>query len=137
MAEVRANGPAEFKYGDGVNAFTATTAKLHSIRLGHAIQDAKQVRRLRVEQIHTTQTPLTELVTSGQREALEKAYASRNNGALPPIKHQGSDHYLSLQFKECQRGQIGFFSDKQIISKLPDIYGAATRRAERRKPDGT
>ena len=68
---------------------------------------------------------------------MEKAYALRNHGMMPQIKYQGSDHYLSLQFKECQRGQIGWFSEKQIISKLPDVTTFKTRKEEHRKADGT
>ena len=85
MTEVRDKGPAEFHFATGTNGFNAVTAKLHSIRLGHAIQDAKQVRKHRVEQLHSPQATSTDLVTAGQRESLEKAYAKRNNSSLPPV----------------------------------------------------
>ena len=137
LADVRAMAPTELNFADGSRHFTQATTKLHAIRLAHAVEDAKQIRKHRVERLHGEASSTQELITSGTREALEKAYANLNHGVVPPIKHQGSDHYLGLQYKECQKGQIGWFSDKQIISKLPDIQGTSTRKEEKKKADGT
>ena len=91
-----------------------------------------------MEKIHTTSASGEgDLITAGHREATEKAYSAKNNGIPPSVKFQGSDHNLALQFKECQKGQIGWFSDKQIISKLPDIHGSGSLRVEKRMHDGT
>ena len=100
--------------------------------------DAKQICKHRVERTHSTPTSGEgDLITAGHRESIEKAYATKNHGIRPSVKFQGSDHYLSLQFKECQKGQIGWFSEQQIISKLLDLYGSGCKRVEKRFLDGT
>ena len=137
VASAKANAGGEFGFTENTNGFTAQTSKLHSIRLAHAVMDAKSICKTRVERIHTQQSTSADLITAGHREALEKAYAGKNNGVTPSVKHQGSDHYLALQYKECQKGQVGWFSDKQIVGKLPDIQGSNTKKVETRKLDGT
>ena len=106
-AAVKNDAPKELEFKDGENGFTEELKKLHRVRLAHAITDAKAIQKKREEDMHSTSsTSAGELITAGHREALEKAYAAKHNGVVPPVKYQGSDHYLSLQYKECQRGQI-------------------------------
>ena len=58
IASVKTQAPRDFAFEDRNNSFSAITSKLHSIRLAHAIQDAKEIRKHRVEQLHSrTSTP--------------------------------------------------------------------------------
>ena len=53
-----------------------------------------------------------------------KGPPSRHNGQSGldcqnlPWMNKESDHYLGMQYKLCARGEIGFFTNKQIISQL-------------------
>ena len=120
VESVKTTAPGELGLADGNNGFTAVSSKLYSIRLAHAIGDAKNICKHRVERLHTTATGGdADLITAG------------HIGVTSAVKYQGSDHYLSLQYKECQKGHIGWFSDRQIIGRLPDTLSIGSRREEK------
>ena len=115
----------------------ATVHKLAMIRLGQAVCDAKNIIKRNNDFVYLSHGNPAELITNGTREALEKAYMHANAGSMPPLKYQGSDHYLGMQLKECQRGSIGFFTEKQIVGKIPGLSEVKTDKKEQRKPDGS
>ena len=49
---------------------------------------------------------------------------------------QGSDDFLKRQFKHCAQGEIGFFSQKQIISALPEPDERPIKTRKRVTVDG-
>ncbi|CAE8638495.1 unnamed protein product [Polarella glacialis] len=59
------------------------------------------------------------VLQAGKRASLEENY-KKITGARPPLQEQGSDAFLSAQFKMCRKGEIGFFQTKQMVSAMPD-----------------
>ncbi|CAE8588429.1 unnamed protein product, partial [Polarella glacialis] len=55
----------------------------------------------------------------GKLASLEENY-KKVTGSRPPLQEQGSDAFLSAQFKLCEKGEIGFFHTKQMVSAMPD-----------------
>ncbi|CAE8628957.1 unnamed protein product, partial [Polarella glacialis] len=53
------------------------------------------------------------------RASLEENY-KKVTGSRPPLQEQGLDVFLSAQFKLCEKGEIGFFHTKQVVSAMPD-----------------
>ena len=49
VASVKTDAPKELEFKDGENGFTEELKKLHSVRLAHAITDAKAIQKKRVE----------------------------------------------------------------------------------------
>ena len=54
------------------------------------------------------------------RAQLEAQYQLKTRSQKPPLEGQGSDTFLKKQFKYCLKGEIGFFTSRQIISPLPE-----------------
>jgi hypothetical protein len=69
----------------------------------------------------------------GDRASLQATYNSFTGLPFPPLDEQGSDSYMAAQWKALQRGDIGDFTTKQIISALPEPGARTTRRAKRHK----
>ena len=136
LEEVRSKAPTEYGFAAETNGHTAQHSKLAAIRLSHAVEDAKKNRENRRKHILAPDEASAALVmTGGQRESMERAYTQKT-GQSPSLKHQGSDHYMGLQYKECNRGQIGYFTLKQSIGKIPDDESVYFDRQEKRKANG-
>jgi hypothetical protein len=68
---------------------------------------------------------------------MEAAYMRKTGQPKPALDEQGSDHYLALQYKQCAKGEIGYFTTKQIISQLPDPEEtSATMKKRKRDREG-
>jgi hypothetical protein len=75
-------------------------------------------------------------IQTGQRSQLEARYVAKTNHPKPPMDQQGSDHYMGLQYKSCTKGEIGYFTNKQIVSYLPEAGETQQRKKRRTDPDG-
>ena len=137
FSEVKTNAPKELDYEATSSPWSEELTKLHSMRLWHAIQEAKTMRTQQTKGVYGLDAPPADIITAGVRDTLEQAYMTANKGERPPLKYQGSDHYMGLQYKECQRGSIGWFTERQIVGKIPDLSSTVTRREERKRRDGS
>jgi hypothetical protein len=54
------------------------------------------------------------------RAQLEAQYQHKTKCQKPAMEEQGSDTFLKKQFRYCMKGEIGFFTSRQIISLLPE-----------------
>ena len=54
------------------------------------------------------------------RAQLEAQYQHKTKCQKPTMEDQGSDTFLTKQFRYCMKGEIGFFTSRQIISLLPE-----------------
>ena len=52
-------------------------------------------------------------------------------GTKPQLEHQGSEAFLKKQFKFCQKGELGYFSIRQVVSYLPDTEERTTKRQKK------
>ncbi|CAE8691722.1 unnamed protein product, partial [Polarella glacialis] len=59
------------------------------------------------------------VLQAGKRASLEENY-KKVTGTRPPLQEQGSDAFLSAHFKMWEKGEIGFFQTKQMVSVMPD-----------------
>jgi hypothetical protein len=89
--DARTNGPKELKFEANSNDYTAEFSKLCAMRLYQAVKHAKQ--------------------TGGSSVAL---------GTDTTTSLVCSKLSLKKQFKHCMKGDIGFFTSRQIISLLPE-----------------
>jgi hypothetical protein len=129
------NAAKDYNFEAGKNDYDAKSSLLTGIKLGQAISNAKQIAERLAKQLNQacTTTAAVALI-GGQRSALEAHYANNNKGERPDLESQGSDHYLGLQYKYCSKGEIGYFTNKQIISYLPE-RGEAVSKAKRSRKD--
>ena len=122
--EVKCKAPKDLGFLPGNEGFDSSLTKLHSIRLMHCIQEARMIRevgssRRQMQQgSHAGET--THLLSDETRRYLEETYSVANGGRPPPIQYQGADDYLLQQLRECEEGQIGWFSRYEIRGKLDD-----------------
>ena len=119
-AEARANSATDYGFTDGANAYDAKSSLRTAIRLAQSVEAATVSRTNSVKQQMTEDTPDAKAcLLPGQRATMEAAFKAAY-GSIPDLDKQGSDHYLALQYKSCQKGEIGCFTNRQIISALPD-----------------
>ena len=125
--------------GDIADRFTAsttcneTTAAMLELKEADYTEEqgSKYLRRL----IRAATACATEVESKDKAErivgkvgALEPATAKdlretfkHKEGFQFPLEYEGSEAYEAKQFKETQRGQLGTFTNKQIIGRLPDF----------------
>ena len=128
--EVRKDAPAELGFEPNKNNFSEKTSKFVAMRLAQAMERAKSSASSGTWQsagasgpLPTTQGalgPMNEL-GPGVRDTLQELWKQKT-GALkaPDLSEQGSDSFI-LSFLRCTaKGEIGFFPQKHIVSKLPD-----------------
>ena len=132
--EARVSGPKELKFEPNSNDYTAEFSKLCAMRLYQVVKLAKQSGGSSVALGADTTSIISgskfSLDMACDRAQLEAQYQLKTKSLKPPLEEQGSDTFLKKQFRYCLRGEIGFFTSRQIISLLPE---AEDRPVKRRK----
>ena len=122
--EARTAGPKELKFEANSNDYTLEFTTLCAMRLYQAVKLAKQSGGSSVASGADTTTALAGskffLDVACDRAQLEAQYQLKTRSVKPPLEEQGSDTFLKKQFKYCLKGEIGFFTSRQIISLLPE-----------------
>jgi hypothetical protein len=135
--KVRELAPADYDFKSDSDGFDGKTSLRSAIRLAQAVEHAQSTCFGIQQQLalgSTSDASVTLL--QGQRTTLEEHYANKIRGDKPSLADQGSDHYLGLQYKACAKGEIGYFTNKQIISYLPDRHEMTNTRKKRRVDRG-
>ena len=86
LSEVKTNAPKELDYLATSAPWSEELTKLHSMRLWHAIQEAKTMRTQQTKGVYGLDTPPADIITSGVRDTLEQAYMTANKGERPPLE---------------------------------------------------
>ena len=93
------------------------------MRLYQAVKLAKQTggsaAALCAETLPMSSSKLS-LDMACDRIQLEVQYQLKTKGQKPPMEEQGSDTFLKKQFRHCMKGEVGFFTSRQIIALLPE-----------------
>ena len=136
-AACRSDSPKDYNFNAGENGFDEKTSLRTAIRLSQAVE-AAQGRTLQVnKQMASDTVPDSQVhIVPGQRAQLELQYSKKTGRGKPSLDLQGTDHYVGLQYRACSRGEIGFFTNKQIIPYLPDPTEVHTRKKRRTDADG-
>ena len=129
----RTDSARDYGFRDGDNGYNTASSLRASIRLAQAAGQAKVTcenldKHLGLDKGSDASVTLV----AGQRSQLESHYVTRTGCPKPTLAQQGSDHYLGLQYKACSKGEIGFFTNKQIISQLPERADLTSTRKKRR-----
>ena len=119
MTKTKEKAPDDYEFTHAkCGAYTDKTMIFAATRLGQAVTAAQQIRKDRTAALSdTSHAPVASIITAQSRDSMAQAY-KRRAGRLPDILHQGSNHYLGSQYKECFKGQIGFFTSKQIVGQM-------------------
>ena len=130
----RGDSPKDYKFEEGSNNYS----KIESTKTAIRVQQLHKAAGLRAQEaddmIQSTDTWEAQAsLPTGQRAAMELSYMHKTGLTKPPLDEQGSDHYLALQYKQCARGEIGYFTNKQIISQLPDPEEAGAVQKKRKR----
>ena len=129
--DARSQAAKDYDFEDGSNQYTEKTSLRACIRLSQAV--AAAIKRMDPDDKSLENTPDAVVkLQPGLRSQMEVEYAARNGGNKPQLEHQGSDHYLAMQYKACMKGEIGVFTNKQIIGYLPELGETRTRKRRRR-----
>jgi hypothetical protein len=130
--DARARGPKELKFEPGTAGYSDEFSKLCAMRLYQAVKMAKisstGTVAISADTQNVVRQPSGLLEMACDRAQLEIQYQLKTKGGRPPLEDQGSDTFLKKQFKFCMKGQIGFFTSKQIVSFLPEADERPTKR---------
>jgi hypothetical protein len=137
LAEARTQAPADYAFDNGNNHHDVKTSLRSAIRLCQAIESAQEQKKRRITAASSADKPDgTATILPGQRAQLEARYCASTNLPKPSMDLQGSDHYMGLQYKACTKGEIGYFTNKQIVSYLPEQGEIQQRKKRRTDNDG-
>ena len=120
----RERGPAQLRFGDGQNGFTAATSGFAAMKLFQVVRAAKELIQTQPSTVGPQNSspsrsmPLSEVLC--ERPQLEKEFTAKWGVPKPQYRDQGSDALLRRQYKFCSKGEIGFIHSKYIISALPE-----------------
>ncbi|CAE8624882.1 unnamed protein product [Polarella glacialis] len=89
------------------------------MRLYQAVKKDKSIENASNDTLGASSPREGVVLQAGKRASLEENY-KKVTGARPPLQEQGSDAFLSAQFKMCEEGEIGFFQTKQMVYAMPD-----------------
>ena len=129
----RTDSAKDYGFRDGENGYIAASTLRASIRLAQAVGQAKNTCENLDKHLGLDKSSDASIVlVAGQRSQLEAHYVTKTGCPKPTLAQQGSDHYLGLQYKACSKGEIGFFTNKQIISQLPERADLTSTRKKRR-----
>ena len=122
--EARTNGPKELKFEANSNDYTPEFSRLCAMRLYQAVKLAKQTGGSSAALGADIAAPISHSKLSidmaCDRAQLEAQYQHKTKCQKPNMEDQGSDTFLKKQFRYCMKGEIGFFTSRQIISLLPE-----------------
>lgn len=129
--DAREKGPRELKFEPNSNDYTQEFSELCAMRLFQAVKHAKLSGGNTVAL--GADAPLSmsskfALDIACDRAQLEVQYQMKTNCPRPPLEDQGSDSFLKKQYRFCMKGEIGFFTSKQIVSLLPDLEERPVKR---------
>jgi hypothetical protein len=132
-SKVREEAPKDYKFEDGSAGYTKASSLRTAIRLQQLVEAATLKKDNAMKQVVEDKTwDAQATLPQGQRTAMEAQWVLKTKLPKPSLDEQGSDHYLGMQYKLCARGEIGFFTNKQIISQLPETSESLTYRKKRR-----
>ena len=101
-------------------------------RMSSAVETAQETYN-RHRKASITGEPIK--ITTTDRASMVQIYLSKTHLNLP-LEEQGSDNYLAKQKAKIQQGQIGLFTNKEIISALPNYNETVTTKRRRTDSDG-
>lgn len=129
--EARTDAPKELGFAPGTNNFDDKSSKFVAMRLAQAIDRAKSSSSTLWQSPSKGATGpfnnigalspsnLTEL-GPGVRDTLQELWKQRTGDRPPELSEQGSDAFILAFMKLASKGEIGYFPQKHITSKLPD-----------------
>lgn len=129
--DAKAEAPEDYKFQDGTAGYTKSTSLRTAIRLMQAVEEAAQ--RKKDSRADPSTPDAKVLISPGLRPQMVAEYVARTKQKMPELDEQGSNHYMGLQHKACQSGEVGYFTNKQIISALPEqgeVYAVKRRRKD-------
>ncbi|CAE8593290.1 unnamed protein product, partial [Polarella glacialis] len=108
----RSNGEADLEFSPTHQGWDQRSVDHTCMRLFQAVRQAQAVQ--------TAAAGLRDgvVLQAGKRASLEENY-KKVTGSRPPLQEQGSDAFLSAQFKLFEKGEICFFHTKQMVSAMP------------------
>ena len=131
--KIASDAADDYKFKDNEAGYTKTSSLRTSIRIAQLVQAATAKAENQTKQITEDKSwDAQATLPSGQRTAMENTWVLKTKLPKPTLEEQGSDHYLGMQYKACSRGEIGFFTNMQIISQLPEPTEASQHRKKRK-----
>jgi hypothetical protein len=128
--EVRQNAPAELGFEPNKNNFTDKTSKFVAMRLAQAMERARSSSSTGTWQLKGATGPMQTIQNTlgsitelgpGVRDTLQELWKQKTGESkAPDLSEQGSDSFILAFLKCTAKGEIGFFPQKHIVSKLPD-----------------
>ncbi|CAE8624621.1 unnamed protein product [Polarella glacialis] len=115
----RSNGEADLDFSPTQQGWDQRSVGHTCMRLFQAVRQAQAVQTAAADAPSSSGQRDGVVLQAGKRASLEENY-KKVTGSRPPLQEQGSDAFLSAQFKLCEKGEIGFFHTKQTVSAMPD-----------------
>ncbi|CAE8641821.1 unnamed protein product, partial [Polarella glacialis] len=115
----RSNGEADLDFSPTQQGWDQRSVDHTCMRLFQAVRQAQAVQTAAADAPSSSGQRDGVVLQAGKRASLEENY-KKVTGSRPPLQEQGSDAFLSAQFKLCEKGEIGFFHTKQTVSAMPD-----------------
>jgi len=101
-------------------------------RMSSAVECA-QIEFTKKRKAHITGEP--DRLTATDRVTMLQIYTSKTQLRIP-LEEQGSDTLLAKQRAKNQQGEVGHFSNRQLVSALPEINETSNSRKRRVDLDG-
>ncbi|CAE8737486.1 unnamed protein product, partial [Polarella glacialis] len=115
----RSNGEADLDFSPTHLGWDQRSVDHTCMRLFQAVRQAQAVQTAAADAPGSSGQRDGVVLQAGKRASLEENY-KKVTGSRRPLQEQGSDAFLSAQFKLCEKGEIGFFHTKQMVSAMPD-----------------
>ncbi|CAE8582263.1 unnamed protein product [Polarella glacialis] len=115
----RSNGEADLDFSPTHQGWGQRSVDHTCMRLFQAVRQAQAVQTAAADAPSSSGQRDGVVLQAGKRASLEENY-KKVTGSRPPLQEQGSDAFLYAQFKPCEKGEIGFFHTKQMVSAMPD-----------------
>ena len=132
-ATARTSGPKDYGFLPNSNGYDDKSSLRTAVRLAQAVESAMHRRTSqRKHELTDAINEATVLLQPGQRSSMEAQYELKSKLPKPSLDKQGSDHFLGMLHKACSRGEIGYFTNRQIIAQIPETTEDSSSRKKRR-----
>ncbi|CAE8724902.1 unnamed protein product, partial [Polarella glacialis] len=115
----RSNAEVDLGFSSTHTGWDKRASEHACMRHYQAVKKAKSIETASNDTLGASGPREGVVLQAGKRASLEEKY-KKVTGTRPPLQEQGSDAFLSAQFKMCEKGEIGFFQAKQMVSAMPD-----------------
>ncbi|CAE8656124.1 unnamed protein product [Polarella glacialis] len=111
----RSNAEVDLGFSPRHTGWDKRASEHTCMHLYQAVKKAKSIETASNDTLGASGPREGVVLQAGKRASLEENY-KKVTGTRPPLQEQGSDAFLSAQFKMCEKGEFGFFQTKQMVS---------------------